>query len=178
MVTHDQEEALTMADRIVVMDHGVIGQVGTPVEIYGAIRLLQFVADFVGTMNFLPGVVLAPRSPAAWGDIELRLQPTVSTGWRSGHGDHRVRPARGPLGAQIRWPRRAPNAAARARRWARVPGRLLPGDARGRRRSDDKSVISRLSRPTLFGELVTSAKAPALAVVFPDDRIRVFTELA
>ena len=34
MVTHDQEEALTMADRIVVMNHGVIEQVGTPLEIY------------------------------------------------------------------------------------------------------------------------------------------------
>jgi iron(III) transport system ATP-binding protein len=52
MVTHDQEEALTMADRIVVMNHGVIEQVGTPMEIYGEPRS-TFVADFVGTMNFL-----------------------------------------------------------------------------------------------------------------------------
>ena len=54
MVTHDQEEALTMADRIVVMNHGVIDQVGTPMEIYRYPRT-AFVADFVGTMNFLNG---------------------------------------------------------------------------------------------------------------------------
>ena len=54
MVTHDQEEALTMADRIVVMNHGIIDQVGTPMEIYRYPRT-AFVADFVGTMNFLKG---------------------------------------------------------------------------------------------------------------------------
>jgi iron(III) transport system ATP-binding protein len=59
MVTHDQEEALTMADRIVVMNHGVIEQVGTPVEIYREPRT-AFVADFVGSMNFLPGHLMAP----------------------------------------------------------------------------------------------------------------------
>ena len=53
MVTHDQEEALTMADRIVVMNQGVIDQVGTPLEIYRR-PANPFVADFVGTMNFLP----------------------------------------------------------------------------------------------------------------------------
>lgn len=50
MVTHDQEEALTMADRIVVMNQGVIDQIGTPAEVYGAPASL-FVADFIGSMN-------------------------------------------------------------------------------------------------------------------------------
>jgi iron(III) transport system ATP-binding protein len=58
MVTHDQEEALTMADRIVVMNHGRIEQVGRPDEVY-ARPATPFVADFVGRMNFLPGRLLA-----------------------------------------------------------------------------------------------------------------------
>src|SRR5438128_2939881 len=53
MVTHDQEEALAMADRIVVMNHGGVEQVGTPMEIYMEPRSL-FVARFVGQMNLLP----------------------------------------------------------------------------------------------------------------------------
>ncbi|MCS6827344.1 MAG: putative 2-aminoethylphosphonate ABC transporter ATP-binding protein [Caldilinea sp.] len=56
MVSHDQEEALTMADRIVVMDHGRIVQIGAPLEIYQH-PATPFVADFVGQMNFLPGLV-------------------------------------------------------------------------------------------------------------------------
>ena len=54
MVTHDQEEALTMADRIVVMNQGVIEQIGTPIEIYREPSTL-FVADFVGAMNLIEG---------------------------------------------------------------------------------------------------------------------------
>ena len=53
MVTHDQEEALTMADRIVVMNDGVIEQVGSPEAIYNT-PATRFVADFIGTMNFVP----------------------------------------------------------------------------------------------------------------------------
>jgi iron(III) transport system ATP-binding protein len=56
MVTHDQEEALTMADRIVVMNDGVIAQVGTPMEIYRH-PASPFVGDFIGTMNFLTATV-------------------------------------------------------------------------------------------------------------------------
>ncbi|WP_027965613.1 putative 2-aminoethylphosphonate ABC transporter ATP-binding protein [Halomonas halocynthiae] len=52
MVTHDQEEALSMADRIVVMNHGVIEQIGTPAEIYRQ-PASAFVAEFIGSMNFI-----------------------------------------------------------------------------------------------------------------------------
>ncbi len=54
MVTHDQEEALSMADRIVVMSDGRIAQVGTPMEIYRD-PASAYVADFIGSMNFLHG---------------------------------------------------------------------------------------------------------------------------
>ena len=53
MVTHDQEEALSIADRIVVMNHGVIEQVGTPMQVYRE-PASPFVADFVGRINALP----------------------------------------------------------------------------------------------------------------------------
>ena len=59
MVTHDQEEALAMADRIVVMNHGVIEQVGTPKEIYSE-PATAFVADFVGHMTFLDAIATGP----------------------------------------------------------------------------------------------------------------------
>ena len=56
MVTHDQEEALSMADRIVVMNHGVIEQVGTPTDVYREPQTL-FVADFIGEMNQIPSSI-------------------------------------------------------------------------------------------------------------------------
>lgn len=70
LVTHDQEEALSMADRIVVMNHGVIEQVGTPEEVY-ARPATSFVAQFVGEMNFLPATIASPGSVTLFG-ITLR----------------------------------------------------------------------------------------------------------
>jgi spermidine/putrescine ABC transporter ATP-binding subunit len=56
-VTHDQEEALSMSDRIVVMNHGKIEQCGSPLEIYNRPRS-RFVAEFLGAANFLSGTVV------------------------------------------------------------------------------------------------------------------------
>ena len=54
MVTHDQEEALTMADRVIVMNNAVVEQAGSPREIYNN-PATSFVAGFIGSMNFLDG---------------------------------------------------------------------------------------------------------------------------
>jgi len=69
MVTHDQEEALTMADRIVVMSKGRIEQTGTPGQIYTH-PASPFVADFVGAMNFLKGTA-AGEGRVRLGNVEL-----------------------------------------------------------------------------------------------------------
>lgn len=55
-VTHDQEEALTMSDTIVVMKEGVIQQIGTPTDIYNE-PVNAFVADFIGESNIIPGIM-------------------------------------------------------------------------------------------------------------------------
>ncbi len=72
MVTHDQEEALAMADRIVVMNHGVIEQVGSPTEIYRHPASL-FVADFIGEMNQIPAQAGA-RDAVVIGGSTLKCQ--------------------------------------------------------------------------------------------------------
>ena len=72
-VTHDQEEALTMSDRIAVMSEGRILQLGTPAEIYER-PVDRFVADFIGQSNLIPGTLEARDGdrcmvrirPAAW----------------------------------------------------------------------------------------------------------------
>jgi ABC-type Fe3+/spermidine/putrescine transport system ATPase subunit len=55
-VTHDQEEALALSDKIVVMNHGCIEQIGSPQEIY-KLPATRFVAEFVGQSNIFPGKI-------------------------------------------------------------------------------------------------------------------------
>ena len=69
-VTHDQEEALSLSDRVVVMSEGRMEQVGTPFEIYN-FPTTAFVASFVGTLNILPGVV----TDAVRGELTIAGQP-------------------------------------------------------------------------------------------------------
>lgn len=88
-VTHDQEEALNMSDRIGVMNHGVFEQIGTPEEIYNNPRT-RFVADFIGDTNLLDAQVLEARHQglyhlnlndtkvSARSDLTLQAGETVS----------------------------------------------------------------------------------------------------
>jgi iron(III) transport system ATP-binding protein len=81
MVTHDQEEALSMADRIVVMNQGAIEQVGTPMEIYER-PATPFVADFVGKVNVLRGRALGGNRFCV-GDMELQCE-ACDSGFKPG----------------------------------------------------------------------------------------------
>ena len=86
MVTHDQEEAMTMATRIAVMSEGRFLQVGTPAEVYEA-PTSRFVADFIGNVNLMDGSVLeagAGGSLVDCGDVRHRL--AASTGMAAGAG--------------------------------------------------------------------------------------------
>jgi iron(III) transport system ATP-binding protein len=74
-VTHDQQEALAVSDRIIVMDHAAIAQSGTPRELYEAPASV-FVADFVGDSNLIDGELTARNGVAGQvriGGVELRL---------------------------------------------------------------------------------------------------------
>ncbi|HVZ14384.1 MAG TPA: ABC transporter ATP-binding protein [Bauldia sp.] len=74
IVTHDQEEAMTLADRIAVMNHGKIIQVGTPAEIYEQPNS-KYVADFIGNINLLEGHVVS----AAGGSVRMDCKGTGAT---------------------------------------------------------------------------------------------------
>jgi iron(III) transport system ATP-binding protein len=80
MVTHDQEEALSMADRIVVMNGGAIQQVGTPQEIYYAPRN-RFVADFIGRSNLIEADAVDTQH-VRMGGVTLSCQAELVPGQR------------------------------------------------------------------------------------------------
>lgn len=73
-VTHDQEEALTMSDRIAVMNKGVVLQIGKPEEIYER-PASKYVADFIGETNFLDGVVKGRNGSTV--EVELNGTGTI-----------------------------------------------------------------------------------------------------
>jgi spermidine/putrescine transport system ATP-binding protein len=95
-VTHDQEEAMTMADAIAVMNLGKIEQLGSPTELYERPHT-AFVANFLGTSNLLEGSVEGPRS-VRLGDGTV---VEVDTGGASGQVAVGVRPEKVRLGAGL-----------------------------------------------------------------------------
>jgi spermidine/putrescine transport system ATP-binding protein len=98
-VTHDQEEALTMSDRIAVMNHGRLEQVAGPDEVYDR-PTTTFVAGFIGVSNLMPGVV---KKGGAKGEVLLDSGVSVTTdvnGFDRGERCHAVvRPEKLTLGS-------------------------------------------------------------------------------
>src|SRR5690606_9013477 len=86
-VTHDQEEALSMSDRIVVMSEGRMEQVGSPFDIYN-FPATRFVASFVGTLNIMDARIVDPDS----GRVSIDGQEVVSARPVSGATAGDVRP--------------------------------------------------------------------------------------
>jgi putative spermidine/putrescine transport system ATP-binding protein len=88
-VTHDQSEAMALGDRIVVMDHGRVAQIGTPRGIYEA-PATRFVAEFIGTMNVVRGEIRAGALRFAGGFVPLR--EAANGGATDGAGQAMFRP--------------------------------------------------------------------------------------
>jgi putative spermidine/putrescine transport system ATP-binding protein len=87
-VTHDQEEALTMSDRLAVMDQGRILQVGSPRDIYER-PAERFVADFIGETNFIAATVIGTENGTAMVDFGSgrAIAATLPDGMRPAEGD-------------------------------------------------------------------------------------------
>ena len=96
-VTHDQDEALSMSDRIAVMDRGRVLQVGTPAEIYGD-PADRFVMEFIGSPNVFAGRV--ERLGAGGADVAIPGVGAVRARHAGGLGDGRRRGRAGPPGAR------------------------------------------------------------------------------
>jgi spermidine/putrescine transport system ATP-binding protein len=95
-VTHDQEEAMTMADRIAIMNAGRIEQLGAPTDLYERPET-AFVASFLGISNLLPGTVLGPGRVRLEDGTEVRVPEAILNG-RSGKVAVGVRPEKIRLG--------------------------------------------------------------------------------
>jgi iron(III) transport system ATP-binding protein len=90
-VTHDQEEALSISDRVAVLDGGVIQQVGTPVELYDR-PASRFIANFVGTINLIPGRVEREADGTAVFASDVIGRVALPADARPGNADIAIRP--------------------------------------------------------------------------------------
>ena len=98
-VTHDQEEALAVSDRIVVMRAAAIAQVGTPRDLYEA-PADRFVADFIGEANLIPCTIRSVHGETAEVEVDGHVAPLPARGLAAGPATLAVRPGRVALGPE------------------------------------------------------------------------------
>ncbi len=157
-VTHDQEEALTMSDRIAVMNAGVVEQIGTPDEIYDK-PATRFVADFVGESNLLEGLAVRFDSRYAYMNWCGNMIPVPRAAWMRLNGTVyvSVRPERVKIASS---PQHHPFA---------IPGKLAERVYAG---ASTKTVVS-------IGEgqhVVASEATDALLPLTPGQHVFVYWE--
>jgi len=147
-VTHDQEEALALADRIAVMNAGALEQIGSPLEIYRR-PATPFVAGFIGHTNFLAGVV----EGVAGGEARVRLRGAASAGSK-GYSKAAAPPSPDLSleGRGVSQPGAAPFAALRT-----SSGQVVPHETRD---SDQCKAISVPAGDLSPGDKVTIALRP------------------
>jgi ABC-type Fe3+/spermidine/putrescine transport system ATPase subunit len=141
-VTHDQEEALSLSDRVAVMRDGRIQQVAAPKELYER-PVNRFVADFVGTNNFIPGICAGARGRPQRGGDAARPRARAAGGRRGGG-----RALRAGRAARERHARRGRgNPGQRLRRSRRL--RVLSGQHAALRRRDAGGLVLKVDVVTL-----------------------------
>ncbi|MDR3672600.1 MAG: putative 2-aminoethylphosphonate ABC transporter ATP-binding protein [Holophaga sp.] len=161
MVTHDQEEALSLADTVAVMDHGTLEQVGSPEQIYHQ-PATQFVADFVGRSNF-PPVTVHPD-----GKVELAGQQiSVAGSYPAGSARLFCRPEDLQIGRH-----QEPNLF-----MGMVEGLEFLGPVRRvtLRLEQARDIVLSVDLSAKDAGIATGQRVP---VSFPVDRLRLFTEKA
>ena len=138
LVTHDQKEALTMADLVVVMDRGRVQQVGAPMEVYRD-PANAFVAGFIGTSNLLPCRLLDAATVEVSGHADAARRPATAS---------RPRRARAPVGAaRGRGSPRPPGGPAGPRDLRARPGRERAGRHGPRGPGGHRALLARTTGP-------------------------------
>jgi ABC-type Fe3+/spermidine/putrescine transport system ATPase subunit len=168
-VTHDQEEALTLSDRIGVMHRGRLEQLGTPADLYERPRS-RFVADFIGESNFLPGRVVGCADAGVAFETRrgAKLGATAGAGVTPGAGVLFIRPEKIALGPEA------------SEHGVAAPGTVRDvvyvGESRRYRvelDTGDLVVVKQMNAATraahAVGDRVTIAFRQSDAVVFPEE---------
>jgi iron(III) transport system ATP-binding protein len=166
-VTHDQEEALAISDRIAVMRAGALEQIGPPADIYGK-PATAFVAEFMGVTNLVAGTVLGNaggRLRVGVGGLELVAQDSTA-----GQGDRVLLSIR-PEALRLLRPDEAPPA-----RWSRIEAVVGRIELLGATTRVDCVAAGEVALRLAFIDLLPSAVAPgaAVALTYDPERVAVF----
>jgi len=166
-VTHDQEEALTMSDRVAVMSSGHVLQIGAPTDIYEHPRH-RFVADFIGDINLLEATAGAPAN----GAVPFRL-----SGAQTLRGDAASAPPVGPVRLAIRPERAGLEPAGREGLAGAVDSIVYIGaDTVYRIALDEGAGLFMVRVQNRTGARSTYAVGDAVTVVVPPEAIRVLSD--